>query len=176
MTTKGPSRKQVIIPMAKSNAELIVILAHQHIANINKCLKNIKSDIIADFIWVTNERVSITINKLANPSDLTTVKKYIKSISNINSDLIESPYLPKSKLYLKILRLPYIIEDGIITLDIVKGVLKDVYLFKNIILVSKPHIIKASPKLDIMVVWMDIWDSQSGSEARNIINWWFNIG
>jgi len=63
------------------------------------------------------------------------------------------------------------IEDGIITLDIVKGVLKDVYLFKNIILVSKPHIIKASPKLDIMVVWVDIWDSQSGSEAKNIINW-----
>ena len=111
------------------------------------------------------------MNKLANPSDLTTVKKYIKSISNINSDLIKSPCLPKSKLYLKILRLPYMMKDGIITLDIVKGVLKDVYLFKNIILVSKLYIIKTSPKLDIMVVWVDIWDSQSGSEAKNIINW-----
>ena len=50
MTTKGPLRKQVIVSIAKSNTELIVNLAHQHIANINKCLKNIKSDIITDFI------------------------------------------------------------------------------------------------------------------------------
>ena len=50
MMTKGPLRKQVIVPMAKLNTELIVNLAYQHIANINKCLKNIKSDIIANFI------------------------------------------------------------------------------------------------------------------------------
>jgi len=48
--TKRPSRKQVIVFIAKSNTELIVNLAYQHIANINKYLKNIKSDIITDFI------------------------------------------------------------------------------------------------------------------------------
>ena len=48
--TKGPSRKQIIIPMAKSNAELIINLASQQIANINKSLKDIKSDITTDFI------------------------------------------------------------------------------------------------------------------------------
>ena len=50
MTTRGLSRKEVIILMAKHNAKLIVNSAHIHIANINKCLKNSKSDIIADFI------------------------------------------------------------------------------------------------------------------------------
>ena len=50
MTTREPSRKEVIILMAKHNAELIINLAHIHIANINKCLKNSKLDIIADFI------------------------------------------------------------------------------------------------------------------------------
>ena len=50
MTTRGLSRKEVIIPMAKHIAELIVNSAHIHITNINKCLRNSKSDIITDFI------------------------------------------------------------------------------------------------------------------------------
>lgn len=77
--------------MAKLNAKLIINSATQYIANINKCLKNIKSDVFADFIYVSNNRVTITMNKLANVSDLTTIKKYIKNINNINSDFIESP-------------------------------------------------------------------------------------
>ena len=50
MTTKGPLRKQVIVLIVKSNTELIVNLVHQHITHVNKCLKNIKSDVITDFI------------------------------------------------------------------------------------------------------------------------------
>ena len=53
MTTRGPSRKEVIILMAKHNTELIVNSAHTHISNINKCLKISKSDIVADFIHIT---------------------------------------------------------------------------------------------------------------------------
>ena len=111
------------------------------------------------------------INKLANTSDLTTIEKYLKNINNINLDLIESSYLPKFKSYLKIIGLPYIAEQGIITLDIVKDVLKESHLFNNITLALKLYIIKISPKSDIVVVWVDIWDSQSSSLAKNIINW-----
>ena len=50
MTTRELSRKEVIIPIAKHIAELIINSAHIHIANINKCLKNSKSDIVVDFI------------------------------------------------------------------------------------------------------------------------------
>ena len=39
MTTKEPLRKEIIIPMAKANAELIINLAHIHISNVNNCLK-----------------------------------------------------------------------------------------------------------------------------------------
>ena len=118
---------------------------------------------------------TIMMNKLANTSDLTTIEKYLKNINNINSDLIKSPYLLKYKLYLKIIGLPYMTEQGIITLDIIKDVFKKLHLFNNISLASKPHIIKASPKSDMAVVWVDIWDSQSGFMAKNIINWQFNI-
>ena len=37
--TRVPSRKQVIIPIAKLNAKLIINSANLHISNINKCLK-----------------------------------------------------------------------------------------------------------------------------------------
>jgi len=138
MTTKGPSRKQIIIPMAKSNTELIMNLASSNIANINKCLKNTKSDIIADFICLTNDGVIITTNKPANMSDLSIIEKYMKNINNINSDNIDYPHLPKSKSYLKIIELPHNTENGVLTLEVIKGVLKDSYLFKNVVLASKP--------------------------------------
>ena len=107
MTTRGPSRKEVIIPITKSNAELIVKSAHTHITNINKCLKNSKSDIIADFICISNNRIIITMNCLANTSDLSTIENFLKSIDNINLDSIEDPCLPKSKLFIKIVGLLY---------------------------------------------------------------------
>ena len=138
ITTKGPSRKQIIIPMAKSNTELIINSASSNIANINKCLKNAKSVIIADFICLTNDGVIITTNKPANMSNLSIIEKYMKNINNINSDNIDCPCLPKSKLYLKIIGLPHNMENGMLTPEVVKGVLKDSHLFENVVLASKP--------------------------------------
>ena len=50
MITKGPSRKQVIILMSLTNPEKFMALPSKHIFNINRSLKDIKSDIMADFI------------------------------------------------------------------------------------------------------------------------------
>ena len=174
--TRGLLRKEVIIPMAKHTAELIVNSAHTHIANVNKCLKNTKSDIVADFIRSTNNGIVITMNKPANNLNLSTIEKYLKNIQNIDSDSIESPCLPKSKSYMKIIGLPYKIDQDIISSDYIKGVLKETHLFNGVTLASKPCVIKASLKSDMAVVWLDIWDFQSSSLAKNIINHHFNIG
>ena len=77
---------------------------------------------------------------------------------------------------MKIIGLPYKINQDVISPDFIEGVLKETHLFKDVVLASKPHIIKASPKSDMAVVWVDIWDFQSGSLAKNIINHHFNIG
>ena len=99
------------------------------------------------------------MNKLANDLNLSTIEKYLKNIQNVDSDSIESLCLPKSKLYIKIIRLPYKIDQDIISPDYIEGVFKEIHLFNSIILASKPHVIKASLKSDMMVVWLDIWDS-----------------
>jgi len=50
MTTKGPSCKQIIVPMSKEAANKYIKNASTHIISINSTLKLIKSGIIADFI------------------------------------------------------------------------------------------------------------------------------
>ena len=40
--------------------------------------------------------------------------------------------------------------------SIVKTILKNNHIFNNILLASKPQVIKALSKLDIAIVWLDI--------------------
>ena len=176
MTTRGQLRREVIIPMTRANAELIVNSAYIHTTNVNKCLKNSNSNIVADFIRFNTNGIIITMNKPVSDLDLSTIKKYLKSVQNIIPESIESPCLPKSKSYMKIIGLPYSSELGVLSPDYIKGILVKSHLFKDATLALKPRIIKASPKLDKAVVWVDIWDSQSGSCTKNIINRRFNVG
>jgi len=71
----------------------------------------------------------------------------------IDSNEVMSPRLPQSRLYFKILGIPYL----------------------SITLVSKPCVIKASFKSDMAIIYIDIWDTQSNSKAKRLINRYFNI-
>ena len=50
MTTKGPLRKQVIIPMSKDNINVFMKNSSLHAANINRQLCNAKSEVLIDYI------------------------------------------------------------------------------------------------------------------------------
>ena len=50
MTTKGPLCKQVIVPMNSDNMVKFMSSSSDHIININRLLKNIKSECKADYI------------------------------------------------------------------------------------------------------------------------------
>jgi len=50
MTTKGPSRKQVIIPMSKENNNAFMKNSLLHVANINRQLRNVKLEVLVDYI------------------------------------------------------------------------------------------------------------------------------
>ena len=63
-----------------------------------------------------------------------------------------------------------------ITSDIVETIIKNNYIFNNIAVTSKPHVIKISPKSDMTIIWLDIWNIQSSSKIKRLINRCFNIG
>ena len=82
------------------------------------------------------------------------------------------------KSYLKIISLSYFIKNmnTPLKVDVVEMILKNNYIFNNISIVSKPRVIKVLLKLDIAIIWLDIWDMQSGSKAKGLINRCFNVG
>ena len=81
------------------------------------------------------------------------------------------------KSYLKILGIPYILEGTNISVNskIMESFIKSSYIFDNVNIISKLYIIKVSPKLDMAIVWIDIWDSQNGLTAKKLVNQYFNI-
>ena len=177
MTTKWPLRKQVIIPMSKNNAKIIRSNTNFHIKSINRYLKETNSSTSADFIHMEKVGIIMTTNQAASVQDIGIINKILKEAENINWDLINSPQLLQSKLFLKILSLLYFSENTNhrITSELVKRVIKELHIFNDITLASKLWIIKVSSHSNSAVIWIDIWDLQNGSKAKTIINQWFNV-
>jgi len=156
-TTKGPSRKQAIILVPNNLVESIMGNASTHIFQINALLKNVKSSMRSKFICPCSGGIAIVINNVPNPSDLSIIEKYFKSVEDINGNDIPSPRLPQSKSYLKIMGLPYLRADSNkITSENVTDFMKYIDLFENVSLATKPYIIKALPKSDMAIIWFDI--------------------
>jgi len=141
-------------------------------------LKNIKSDIMADFICIENRRVVITTNKITGALDLQTIERYIKNMNDIKANQVEAPKLPQSKLFLKIIGIPYISEATYtpITADVMEKIIKDNHIFNNMVLVLRPRVIKVLLKSNMSIIWIDIWNAQSGVKAKELINRCFNVG
>ena len=177
MTTKGLSCKQVILPMKGDNANNFIKDLSMHVININWILKNIKSNIMADYIHVDGKGIIMITNNIASPSELQAIEKYIKSVSCVDIDQVQSPWLPQSKLYLKIVSILYLSEvtNSQITSEDIERVLKNTHIFNNVVLASKSRIIKVLLKSNMAIIWINIWDAQSDSKAKSLINQRFNI-
>jgi len=179
MTTKGPLRKQVIISMNEENISSFMKNSSLHVANINRNLWNAKSDILVDYLRSENSSITVITNKVVQQSDMSIIDNYVKNSNDINSLQVNEPRLPKSKSYLKITNIPFFPHFNSqerLTSDDIKAILKQNHIFDNISLTSKLRVIKVSPKSDISIVWIDIWDVQSGKNAKMLINRCFNVG
>ena len=176
-TIKEPSRKQVIIPISKDNARIIASQANAHASNINRLLKEVKSEVLANFIWFNNKGIIITTNKAVANLDLKVVEEYIKELNNINLNKVIYSHLPQFKSYLKILRVSYYMvnTNSPITSDIMEKIIKKAHIFNNIILVSHFCIIKAFPKSDITIIWVNIWNSHNSIKTKSLIKRYFDI-
>ena len=162
MTTKSLSRKQVIIPMGNDNNIKFMKNLSIHVTNINRILKNIKFEVLVDFICSGLLEVTIVTNKVLLPSDLLIIESYVKNSENIDSSQVDFPYLPQFKFYLKIIGVLYFLHENMqdrLILSDVELIIKQNHIFNNITLMSKPRIIKASPKLDMVIIWVNIWNT-----------------
>ena len=65
--------------MSTNNSKAIITQANEHILNINRLLKGVKSDVSVDLICSDNKEVIA-----ATPLDLSIVEKYVIELNNIN--------------------------------------------------------------------------------------------
>ena len=94
MAIKRLSRRQVLVLMSLVNSSKFMVLSNKYMFNISRALKKIKSNIMANFIWINSRELIITTTKVASSLDLNTIEKYIKNVNVINSDNIIVPRLP----------------------------------------------------------------------------------
>ena len=179
MTTKGPSRKQIIILISSNNISFFMKNSSLHVTNINGLLQNAKTDVLVSYIHSDNMDITIVTNKVSQQSDIIIINHYIKNSNDINSLQVENSRLSKLKFYLKIIGIlfyPHMNSQEKLNTTDIKLILKQNHIFNNISLVSKPRVIKISPKSDMAIVWIDIQDIQSGHNVKMLINKCFNVG
>ena len=154
MTIKSLSRKHVIVPMSNNNKTKFIEESSAYVTNINRALKNIKSEIMADFAHSDQADITIVTNKVTSLLDFQTIEKYVKNTNCIKVDEVEVPYLLQLKSYLKIIDILYLVENTNTTIiaDVVEAIIKSNHIFNNIIIAFRPHIIKVSSKSDIAII------------------------
>ena len=150
-----------------------------NVANINRQLQNAKTNILVDYIRSDSNSIIIVTNKITQQLDLSIIGQYVKNSSDINTLQVKDSRLSKSKLYLKIIGILFYphanSQDKLTSVDI-ETIMRQNHIFDNVTLASKPRVIKVSPKSDMVIVWIDIWDVQSGHNAKMLINRCFNVG
>ena len=159
--------------MSSENSMKFIRNSSLHVTNINKSLRNVKLDVLVDFIQSDQMVIIVVTSKVALQSDLHIIKNYVKNIDNINSLSMEVLWLLQSKSYLKIIGISYFphnkSQECLSSSDI-ENIIKQNQIFDNIVLTSKPQVIKVSLKSDMSIIWIDIWDIQSRSKAKSLIN------
>ena len=90
---------------------------------------------------------------------------------------METLQLPQSKSYLKIISILYFLKNTHtpLTTDMVETIIKNNYIFNNIAIVLRLRAIKIFLKSNMAIIWLNIWDVQSGSKAKGLINQYFNV-
>ena len=107
MTTKGSFRKHIIILISSNNAVSFMKNSSLNVASINRELRNAKTKVLVDYIRSDNTGIVVITNKVAQQSDLSIIDRYVKNSNDINFLQVEDSRLPKFKLYLKIIGIPF---------------------------------------------------------------------
>ena len=126
-----------------------------HIANINRSLRNVKLEVLVDFIWSDQMGIMVVTSKVAAQSYLLIIKNYVKNVHDIDSLNVEVSRLLQSKFYLKLISIPYFPHDKsqeCLSSSDIENIIKQNQIFDNIVFASKSWVIKVSPKSDMSII------------------------
>ena len=87
MTTKGLSRRQINTLISNDYILNFIKSFGSYITNLNRIFKNIKLEIVAEFVQSDQYRIIITTNKITLLSNLYIIENYIRN-TNISFPLI----------------------------------------------------------------------------------------
>ena len=127
----------------------------------NKGLVEACSKLGVEYVCKTQDSVSMSTNSVALAAELEVIKQQLKKTTGLSKTTEIESYLSQSKSFLKILDVFYWNSNTSlpITLTQVGAALFSFPLFESIILVFLSCIMKISLSSDILVIWIDIWDS-----------------
>ena len=98
--------------MSSDNNNIFMKNSATHVTNINRQLRNAKSEILVNYIQLDPLGISVVTNKISQQSDCQIIDQYIKNSSDINPLQVDELCLPQLKSYLKIISIPFFSHDN----------------------------------------------------------------
>ena len=77
--------------MVKNNIDKFMKNSSIHVTNLNRNLRNAKSEVLVDFIQLDLLGITVVTKKVSLNSDLIIIEKYVKNLENINSTQVKTP-------------------------------------------------------------------------------------
>jgi len=107
MTTHGPTRRQVLIPLDTPTAEVVVANAATAVESCNRGLVEAHSKLRVELVRKAWDGISMSTNFVASAAELEVIKQWLKKVAGLAASTVVEPRLPQSKSFLKILGVPY---------------------------------------------------------------------
>ena len=79
--------------MVKNNINKFMKNSSIHVTNLNRNLRNTKSEVLVNFIQLDLLGITVVTNKVSLNSNLIIIEKYVKNLENINSTQVKTPWL-----------------------------------------------------------------------------------
>ena len=107
MTTHGPTRRQVLIPLDTPTAEVVVANAATAVESCNRGLVEAHSKLRVESVHKAWDGISMSTNFVASAAELEVIKQWFTKVAGLAASTVVEPYLLQSKSFLKILGVLY---------------------------------------------------------------------
>jgi len=94
MTTYGPTRCQVLIPLDTPTAEVVVANAATAVESCNRGLVEAYSKLRVKSVRKAWDRISMSTNFVASAAELEVIKQWLKKIAGLAASTVVEPRLP----------------------------------------------------------------------------------